>query len=81
MASVTFYHSVICPRCKMAGVSLSQLLPEFPEVTVDKVDILTNRGPSRAAGVKTIPTMISGEKRIDGFYLTKKKIRGFLESL
>ena len=81
MKSVTFYHSMVCPRCKMASASLSQLLPEFPDVTVDKVEFLTNRSSSRQAGVSSIPTMISGDRRIDGFYLTKKTIRRFLESL
>lgn len=79
--SVTFYHSVICPRCQMANRSLSELLPEFPHVELEKVELLTNRGSARDAGVRSIPTMVSGEKRIGGFYLTRKKIERFLESL
>ena len=79
--TVTFYHSVICPRCKMAGLSLSQLLPDFPEVTVTKVEYLTNLRQSRRDGVRQIPTLIAGDQRLGGFYLTKKGIREFLESL
>ncbi len=81
MKSVTFYHSVVCPRCHMAGIFLGQLLPEFPDVTLEKVEFLTNRGPAGEAGVRSIPTMVSGDSRIGGFYLTKGKIRRFLESL
>lgn len=78
---VTFYHSMVCPRCQMAKLSLSQLLPEFPDVEVEKVELLTNRGTARDAGVRAIPTMVSGDSRIAGFYLTKGRIRRFLEAL
>ena len=65
----------------MAGLSLSQLLPDFPNVTVTKVEYLTNFGRSRQDGVHSIPTLVSEDKRLDGIYLTKRKIRRFLESL
>lgn len=81
MKTVTFYHSVICPRCQMAGLSLSRLLAEFPGVSVEKVELLTNLDRSRRDGVARIPTLLAGERRLTGFYLTKKHIRRFLESL
>ena len=65
----------------MAGLSLSRLLHEFPDVTVKKVEYLANLGRSRAAGVRSIPTLVAGEKELSGFYLTKKRIHRFLESL
>ena len=65
----------------MAGLSLLQLLPEFPDVGLEKVEYLANLGSSRAAGVKAIPTLVSGDRKLTGFYLTKKKIREFLASL
>jgi len=65
----------------MADLSLSQLLPEFPDVTVNKVEYLTTLGQSTREGVRRIPTMISGDKKLGGFYLTKSRIREFLESL
>ena len=81
MKTVTFYHSVVCPRCQMAGLSLSLLRRDFPNITVDKVEYLGNLGSSRKAGVRSIPTLVSGDKKLSGIYLTKKKIRQFLESL
>ena len=81
MATVTFYHSALCPRCHMAGRSLAGLLHEFPHVSVEKIEYLTHLGRSRRDGVRTIPTLISGERRLSGFYLTKQRIRQFLESL
>ncbi len=81
MKTVTFYHSATCPRCRLAGLSLKQLLPEFPGVSVEKVELLTNLGRSRREGVSRIPTLVAGEQRLSAFYLTKKRIRRFLESL
>ncbi len=65
----------------MAGLSLSQLLPEFPDVGLEKVEYLANLGSARRAGVKAIPTLVSEDRKLTGFYLTKKKIREFLASL
>ena len=81
MKTVTFYHSMICPRCHMAGLSLSQILDGFPDIKVEKVEYLTNLGRSRKDGVSSIPTLVAGDKKLSGYYLTKKRIHRFLESL
>lgn len=76
-----FYHSVICPRCGLANLWLASLLSDFPDVVVEKVEFLTHRAQAREAGVKAIPTMVSGTRRLGGFLLTRGAIRTFLESL
>ena len=81
MKTVTFYHSMICPRCHLAGLSLSSLLADFPDIEVEKVEYLANLVSSHKKGVRQIPTLMSGGKKLNGFYLTKKSIRRFLESL
>jgi len=81
MTTVTFYHSMICPRCHAAGLWLRQLLPEFPQIQVEQVELLTNLGRARREGVPRIPTLIAGEQRLTGFILTKGRIRRFLETL
>jgi hypothetical protein len=65
----------------VAGLSLKQLLPEFPDVTIEKVELLTNLGRAWREGMPTIPALVAGDQRLKGFYLTKKSIRRFLESL
>jgi len=45
------------------------------------VEILTNLARAHEEGVHFIPTLVSGEKKLSGVYLTKKKIQKFLESL
>jgi predicted DsbA family dithiol-disulfide isomerase len=79
--TLTFYHSALCPRCQMAGRSLSALLAEFPDIRLEKVEYLTNMRRSREAGVRSIPAMVSGASRLSGFYLTRKRIREFLATL
>ena len=81
MKTVTFYHSMVCPRCHLAGVWLRMLLPEFPDVEVEKVEYLANMGRSRELGVSFIPTLVSGERKLSGFLLTRNSVRQFLESL
>jgi hypothetical protein len=65
----------------VAGLSLALLLRESPDITVRKVEILTHLGRAHEEGVHFIPTLVSGEKKLSGVYLTKKKIQKFLESL
>ncbi len=65
----------------MAGLSLSRLIRDFPNITVRKVEYLANLGRSRKEGVRLIPALVSGDKKLSGVYLSKKKIRQFLESL
>lgn len=62
-------------------MSLKQLLPEFPHVRLEKVELLTNLGRARREGVPTIPMLVAGANRLKGFFLTKGSIRRFLESL
>ena len=50
-------------------------------MTLEKVEYLANMGRASKAGVWGIPTLVSGEQKLTGFYLTKKKIRQFLESV
>jgi predicted DsbA family dithiol-disulfide isomerase len=81
MKTVTFYHSMFCPRCQMAGWSLSQLQRDFPDVVVEKVELLANLGRAREEGVRLIPTLVSGDRKLSGVYLTKAAIRRFMEAV
>ena len=81
MKTVRFYHSLICPRCRLSGFWLAQLLPEFPDLTIERVEFLTNRARARADGVHSIPKLVAADKNLGGFVLTKKRMRRFLASL
>lgn len=81
MTVVTFYHSAVCPRCQFASLALKSLLRDYPHVTVERVEFLTNRKAARAAGVRSIPTLYAQGRTAGGFILTKGAIRRFLDSL
>lgn len=81
MKTVRFYHSMICPRCHLSGLFLSRLREEFPDVTVERVEYFTNLGRAKRDGVRAIPTLVAGERRLGGFFLTPRSIRRFLEAL
>lgn len=81
MKTVTFYHSIVCPRCRLAALWLSRLRPEFPEIAIEKVEYLAALGRSRRAGIKRIPALVAGEHVLSGFYLSQSRIRDFLESV
>lgn len=77
---VTFFHSAVCPRCFLAGRFLARVLQDFPDVEVERVEVLTNRIRSREAGVSTIPAMTFGDTKLSGFLLGPGRIRKFIES-
>lgn len=81
MTTVTFYHSAICPRCRLASWALSSMLDEYPHIVLERVEYLTHLSAARASGVRSIPTLSSGEHTLSGFLLSRSSIRRFLDSL
>jgi glutaredoxin len=81
MKTVTFYHSVLCPRCHVAGAFLDALIQEHPDVRVERVEYLTHLGRARRDGVRMIPTLVSGDRRVGGLFLSRASIRRFLETI
>ena len=65
----------------VAGRALKGLLKDFPNIEVNKVEFLTNRADARKDGVKRIPALVYGDRKLTGMLLTKGKIRQFLESI
>jgi hypothetical protein len=57
------------------------VLPEFPEVRVEKVCVDEDPEPMRALGLRRYPALASGQKTLSAIFLTKRKIRGFLKKL
>lgn len=54
---------------------------DFPDIEVNKLSFVTNRSLAKEAGVRSIPALVHGDRRLTGVLLTKGKIRQFLESL
>jgi hypothetical protein len=81
MKTVRFYHSMICPRCQLSSLFLSHIREDFPDVTVERVEYFTNLGQAKRDGVRAIPALVAGERRLGGILLTPGSIRRFLEAL
>ena len=58
---------------------LTEILDEFPDIQVEKIDIVTN--PSRAwkDGIRMIPALRNGDRTLSGFLPKENEIRDFLE--
>jgi hypothetical protein len=72
---------MICPRCHLSGLFLTRLRDEFPDVEVERVEYFTNLRRARSDGVLAIPTLVAGERKLAGIFLTPNSIRRFLETL
>ena len=65
----------------MAGLSLSRLLRNYPDIKLEKVEYLTNLRAARSEGVTTVPTLKYGDEKLSGFMLSKSRMRKFLDTL
>ena len=77
---VILYKTSLCPRCFLAGRALKKLRGEFPELTIETVEV--TRDPLRAwqAGVRMLPAVTCNGKTISGVILTTATLREFLHS-
>ncbi|VAW37844.1 hypothetical protein MNBD_DELTA04-1200 [hydrothermal vent metagenome] len=63
----------------MVNRALKKLQPEFPEMTVAEVDIVSHPVKAWENGIRMIPALVAGEKTLSGVYLGSSRIREFLE--
>lgn len=75
---IIFYKSSLCPRCHRARKHLSELLNEYSGHDLEIVDILSEPLRSWQDGIRMIPAITAGNKKLSGVYLTRKNIADFL---
>lgn len=75
---VTLYKSALCPRCHLARRSLEQLKAAQPDLEVEYVDILASPGRAIRDGIRMIPAITSGNRKLSGLYLNKRAIASFI---
>lgn len=75
---VELYRTVLCPRCLYVTHALNKMRREFPELDIEVIEISKNLNRLRAAGVRTVPTLVIGKDKLSGLLLTPQKIRKFL---
>jgi glutaredoxin-related protein len=81
MKSITFYQSVICPRCAIARLHLRSLKKEFPEIEINSVEVIGNSKTMQDAGVVSFPALVHEGNKLTGFLLTRAAIRSYLTDL
>ena len=62
----------------LVGRELTKLKQEFPELQIEKVDILTNPGRTLKDGVRMIPTLKAGDRTLTGIYLSSAQVKEFV---
>jgi len=60
---VTYYKSIICPKCIPTNRLIKQLKREHPHIPVEEIEIITHMSRAKKEGVNHVPTIIVGEKR------------------
>jgi len=65
----------------MAKKALDELLTDMDDVQLEEVEIMTNPLRALKDGVKFIPTLKSGDERLSGILLSRKKIKAFLDKV
>lgn len=62
----------------MVSRVLKKLQEEFPHLVIEEVEVTTNPLVSLRQGVKMIPTLMTGDKKLTGIILSEEKIRDFI---
>ncbi|MBI5034568.1 MAG: hypothetical protein HZB51_28935 [Chloroflexi bacterium] len=60
---ITYYKSLICPRCIPTNRLMARLRREHPEIEIEEIEVLTNLSRALHDGVMALPMLIVGEKR------------------
>ena len=62
----------------MAGRALAELETELPDLKIAKIDVTMHPMKAWQEGVRMIPCLTDGDKRLSGIMLSKEKIRAFI---
>ncbi|MBI4793663.1 MAG: hypothetical protein HY789_13255 [Deltaproteobacteria bacterium] len=76
---ITFYHSVLCPRCLLVGLVLNKLREKYRDLDIARIEVTTSPVESLRQGVRIIPTLMAGGDKLSGIILTPAAVREFVE--
>ena len=77
---IELYKSAVCPRCMYVAKVLNDIKKRHPEIEIEAIDIATNFGRMRKAGVSVFPAVKIGEKIKSWYVPNRKEIEGFVEN-
>ncbi len=67
-----------CPRCAYAK-KIAQSFGKQHGITIEEIDIIKHISDNKNDKIKMVPALSSGKSRIQGIWLSKKKIEAFLQ--
>jgi len=77
---IVFYRSNLCPRCFLARKYLFEITATDPHVQIEEVDILGSPQRCLQDGIRMVPALVINRDKLSGVFLSKKKIKGFVDS-
>ena len=75
---VTFYGSVLCPRCHFAHRMLLEILHNDGEIEVEEIDVLAHPLKTWSDGIRIFPALKIGDRILSGIFLGRKMIETFI---
>jgi len=75
---VVLYKTFLCPRCFLAGRALKKLRREFPELTIETVEVAQEPIRAWQNGVRMLPAITYNGKTLSGVILSTAALREFL---
>jgi len=77
--NVELYKSAVCPRCAYVAKVLQELKKKHPMIEIEAIDIATNFGRMRRAGISVFPAIKIGDKVKAWYVPNRKEIEAFVE--
>lgn len=65
----------------MAGKHLKEIVQDDPSIKISEVEVAKNLVEHWRQGVRMIPRIEVGQQSLTGIYLTKNRIRSFIEQV
>lgn len=75
---VELYQSVLCPRCFVVARELNRLLLVYPDLEIEKIEVLANAMQAWQVGVRAVPTLKIGKHMLSGWIITPAAVRSFI---
>jgi hypothetical protein len=76
---ITFYKSILRPRCALAGLALKKIIKKHPALEIETVEVTTNPARAWQDGIRMIPAIRCEDKTLSGVMLSKAAINSFLK--
>ncbi len=60
---ITYYKSLVCPRCLSTNRLVARLRAEHPEIEIEEIEVLAHLPQTVRDGVLMLPTLMAGTRR------------------